>query len=304
MEAQDTIKPFPSTENLALSENESEFIYGGSIGINRILDMFRKRAPIGNNKTPAYPWHLYLLNGMTLFENVYEDKHTKNTIIELIEKDIEMLMIYASSYMSFFTKDRPTFIIYIPSYGLLPKSEVRSIPESKKKKWDMYEKVYRDIFQQNRMVQHQNEHGYQWVTKAGTQRLPHKELSRLIQSLPPKHYKKRTPIFLMSHIALDLHMSALVPNITLVERYTGLIKEPKNFGTKLNTNVSVPFNVYTHRLFGDKHLLHPLLKGKKKKTLEEKIATENWHLKTKTEIRNAILQHTEIASQQLDFIKL
>ena len=303
MDADDKIKPFPSTENLALSEDKSEFIYGGSIAINRILDMFRKQAPQSQNAYPKYPWHLYLISGMTLFDNIYEKDMTREVAAGRIQNDIDMLMTYASSYMSFFTKVKPTFLIYFPHYDSLPRPITRKLPASKEHKWRLYTSVFSDISSSS-VHKEETNYGHIWFSRVGRQRLPHKNLGDMIRRIPTAHRPKNTPLFLLSHMAMDLHLSKIVRPVTLAERYTGLIKTQDQFGSKLNTKVDVPFNTYTHRVFGDRHLMLPLISGKKKTALETYLADNNWKLKTDQEIRRDILHRTDITPTQLDAIKL
>ena len=303
MDEQDNVKPFPSTENLRLSEDKTEFIYGGSIAINRLLDMFRNHVPQGRTERPKYPWHLYLVNGMTLFDNVYEDKMRHDEVTSRIQNEIDMLMTYASSYMSFFTRTRPTFLIYIPQYKQIPSNLRRPTPKAKEDKWRQYKNVFLDITQKGFHKEETN-HGYLWFASIGNHRFPHKELTDMVRRTPTQHRPDNTPLFLLTHMVLDLHLSKTTRHVTLAERYTGLIKDHNSFGTKLNTKADVPFNTDTHRLFGDKHLLLPLIKGKKKTELEAYIAKRNWRLKTAYEIRQDILRQTDITQAQLDALKL
>lgn len=304
MDTQGTVKPFPSTKNLALSDDGSEFIYGGSIGINRILDMFRKNA-VSYDKMyrPKFPWFLYLVSGMTLFDNIYEKNMTREAAAHRIQNEIDMLMTYASSYMSFFTKTPPTFLVYLPHYDNLPRHLTRKILVSKEYKWRLYMGVFSDI-NNNRLHKEQTNNGHLWFTRVGPKRFPHKELSDIVRRIPDHQAPKGTPVFLLSHMPIDLHLSKTIPKLTLAERYTGLIKTQDQFGTKLNTKADVPFNTDTHRLFGDKHLLLPLIKGKKKTELETHIAENKWRLKTAHEIRQDILRQTDITPQHLDLLKL
>jgi hypothetical protein len=298
---------FPSTEGLGKSQDGSELVYGGSIAINRQLGRLRDLA--GQKDAP--PYLLYLINVYTLVDNIYS-KDTKVSILEdLLTTEINILTTYIEAYSSHFNSYmsksfKPTIIFYIPEYNIPSKYRREIDSKTQKGKIKLFYDLIRKSFGRNIVEMSSTGNSYRYMLPVGHVTYPHREIVPIVQRLSSKidYMFGSGPVGLISHITLDLHIGRLIPNIHLLERYTGDVLTYSQFGKKLDKGGRVPFNVYTHRAFGDDLLLEPLVQRKLKKELLEVAEKKRWMRLSPGEIAVHIKDVTGVSIADLGVLKI
>lgn len=296
---------FPSTESLEKSDDGSEFIYGGSVAINRHLGNFRDMA--GHRDAPRYG--LYLINLYTLVDNVYTKDIKVSDLENLLSTEIRLLTTYIEAYSSYFStvtmKFKPTIIFYLPQYNIPEKFKRQIDPKTHKGKI----KTFYDLVAKNvgRGIKEMPDTGesYRFMIPVGHGTYPHRDLAMSLPRLPSKVvHTGRGPIALFTHVTLDLHIGRLLSDVRLLQRYTGDTLSYSQFGSKLDKEGRVPFNVYTHRAFGDDLLLEPIAKRKVKKDLLDDAEKRRWMRLSAPEIANRIKEITGVSIEELGVLKI
>lgn len=277
---------FPDDRDFARSEDGSEPILGGSIGLNRILLMFKNAALV--DKAPQ--WGLYLINAATVFRNVHATWKPSGPIIKdlsdgeaitLFQKDIDLYITYLTAYLASITAGRSflnpyPLVVYYPNYGKIP-AKLRVEPQGKTLKvWEQYERIRKKAIGHNPENTFMNQYLSLWEIPVGAFAYPHVDLVKWVQNYVLNPQTKtayrwgKQKSLILSHCAIDLH--AKLNGLELIESNTGIVKPSQQFWTKLkvpNTLNPIPFNAVTHQAFGDSSLIKGLLqRGAKKKALE------------------------------------
>lgn len=293
---------FPSVEGLQISKDGSEYVYGGSIALNRILGRMRDLAPTG-----SYPFRLWLINTYTLFENVHTLDATLRTTSEAFHAEVNILLQYIEAYAASLPgKHRiPEVVFYHPTYTLIPDKRRREVKEGTKSgkarmQLDtLYQKFIRSEMAPGPVhLPRPNGLSSMWSVPVGRGSFPHRELSRwLQQSAPQLTYTSGEAVALITHCPMDLHIHRYVPGLIVFERYTGELLGTKDFGKKIDSTGTVPFNMYTHQVFGDKVHLKPLITPKQKRELLAIAEKRKWHHRSQQDIFNDIKTLTGLKSE-------
>ena len=140
----------------------------------------------------------------------------------------------------------------------------------------------------------------------GDRSTPHRDLASWIRAQAGKltYLHGQDTVALISHCVMDLYLSTRFPKLHLLERYTGSVKTERDFGTKLIPSGAVPFNLYTHRLFGDKIHLKPMIKGSMRDSVLKSAEKKNWTKLGQDAILAEITKLTEIPADQLVNVRL
>jgi len=290
---------FPATASLERSKDGSEIIAGGSIALNRTLNLLRDTAGTGT------PWRLWCINLYTLFENVCEDPMQPGPQLEAaLQNEIWLLVQYIEAYAAHIPGivRRPDIIFYAPDYGFIPKKLRRAIStETKGGKRQNAIDVTFAAFRNARIMKQPpvrpdtplTHPAYIPVGQGG---YPHRDLVRWIRDhgRALSYIYNQEPIALITHCPIDLHLRRYLRNVFLLERYTGNVLQPHEFGKKISTSPDVPFNTYTHQLFGDKVHLEPRVTGKLKAAILETAKEKKWPQRSESEIFSDILRLTKL----------
>ena len=106
------------------------------------------------------------------------------------------------------------------------------------------------------------------------------------QPITDLQYRK---VLLISHIPLDFDLYTRFAEFTLLESYTGSLKSVKQFGKKVFNNENIPFNKYTHLLFGDKWYLKSPLSRKDKQNILAQAEKEHWFIISLKDMRTKLI---------------
>ena len=298
---------FPDLAGLQKSDDGTEFIYGGSVGINRVLGHLRLQA----YSATKINYSLYLINVMTLIRNVDAKDQTDKVFLERLNLEIQLLILYISSYAGAtqYPKIIPTIVFYIPDYKAIPKAFARPVSDKLQRHYDLLKKLVQHLPSTSVLTKDLSDYK-QWLYYVGGSSLPHIDLSSAINkdfkvvSVYGNTYRTGDPICLITHFPIDLYLHRRVNNVHLLESYTGAVKTLSQFGTKINGNADVPFNPATHVLFGDDYHIAPLVKGKEKKMLLELATEKQWLQKPITIIVEDIKAKTSLTAEQLLAMRL
>jgi hypothetical protein len=285
---------FPSLETLDKSSDGSEYIYGGSVGINRILGFFRSNA-YNDNK---YNIRILIVNMFTLFRNVYKKDTSDAALEELLSTEIRLLSQYYEAYAYAMRTPtyRPILVTYIPDYeSAIPKDILHKKSETAKVMHDTYERIMNSNFAKHVLdVSTSGMTAYIVMTSKGI--YPVRTIMKFIQEnnamwkLSPVHNA-----VLISHCPLDWYL--LENNnmiISVLESYTGNMKFIYDIGERLSGSIHVPFNKYTHLLFGDKYHIGALVKPKDKKKMIDLAEKNHWTSRPREFIVSDICSHLQI----------
>ncbi len=300
---------FPNEAGLPRSADGSEAILGGSVGLNKILLLFKERSM----RDKALAWSLYLLNAFSIFRNVYDSELSNAQLREAFLKDCELFTTYLEAYISHLS-NRVTasvpLVVYFPNYDRIP-PDIRREKTAKALELDQRYQILAKTFPHSPTAVSQGEWSTRWIVPVGRQMLPHLELARWVQGYAMETHKSAyrwgQDVFLFTHCPIDLHIHKRVPNLSLVESYTAAIKSPLQFGTKFDTKLvpeaQIPFSVPTHRALGDSVHIAPIATGKIRKSLLEVAVINKWMRQSQEKVASDISYITKTPIAELNRIK-
>jgi hypothetical protein len=296
---------FPNIDNNPRGKN-GDIIVGASIGANRILLFFREQA-----RKPNRPlFNVYFINVFTIARNVWGSSNTLDMkideMMQLIDVDVEFLCTYIEAYHAHALSDsKPVIIFYVPRYDNIPIEARRTHTGNTLKLEILYKAMlikYGDLIKDISIT----EDSIRYLAPVGYHTLPHRELWSYVESKAFGNIGYSPEVLILTHCLIDLHLYRKIRSMTLMESYTGAIKMYKDFGSKLIDPdiVKIPFNTYTHRLFGDPINLEPLVRNKQKKEAIELAIARKWVNKTDSEIYSDIIRNLGIKDSALSLVKI
>lgn len=291
---------FPSVVGLERTQEGNEYIYGGSIAINRILDHLR-------TFSDKVPYRLFMINAYTLVNNVCSMlKHASPMQInDALNNEISHLRVYIDAYGKTHNVT-PIVIYYIPKYQYLPKELIR---DNSKNANGIVDAIYKDVIRQYlstpTLIDSEGYTLVEYTVPVGNHGFPHRELySWLLKQNIPGYIPDRDRVAILTHCIVDLHISSRLGNMTLLERYTGKAIPSKDFGHKLHSSGYIPFNIYTHRVFGDKLHFKPLVSSKDRDKLVNIAKEKKWMVSTADYVLKDIVNNTKLTISDLSILKL
>lgn len=304
------MKSFPDESLMERSQDGTEPIRGGSIGLNRILGRFVIKATTDHK--PEFS--AVIISAFTIFRNVWtmQQDADLSSLEEGFVKDVNLFLDYYDTYLSFTksallgSKQCPV-IIYFPDYRRLENGIRR---EHKGRQVELLAKYAKFLSRYNGRDElvRKLDHVHCFWIRAGDATYPHKEVSRKfreITSHPACAYSSGDRVALITHIPLDYHLSGRIRGIHLLESYTGELKAPDQFRFKLDKDGRIPFNTVTHVVFGDSVLIKPWVTPKVRKALFEQAVAERWLSRSEDDIRSKVAKTADIPLNELrkfDFV--
>src|SRR5574344_131947 len=266
--------------------NGIEVSYGIAPILGAISDISKKR----DRKV----WNLYIINIETLIRDRRDNTATVEQIARNVITDCPVLAQYIATYNNMVrgphTKINPVICFYIAQYENISKKYLREkFPKGTEERWAIRNRIS-EIITQEGFIESFEGTDILFTIEDGKKYWCHKGL---LQSLGGKYdnIPYRTTL-LISHVCSDFHLYRVFKDFTLLESYTGAFKQPKEFGKKVFGDESVPFNKYTHLLFGDKWYIKLQLDNKSRKLLKEHAAKNNWSvLPEKTILEQIVNMH-------------
>lgn len=282
---------FPDVSKLEKSQDGLNYIYGGSIAINGILDNLRNLAGRGT------PWKLLLVNGLTIANNVFDKDLSEKEMFDRYMVDCDMLGMYMEAYAaSFRDKYKMKMVIYLPDYSAISPNRLRDNSKNNNGRVQLFYDKVRKSLTTDKLVYMDTEYGIRSFIPVGSSgNLPYKYLASIIKS----NVLDRDHVALISHCALDLHVINRANNIHLLDRYTKNIIYQSEFGVKLDSEGRVPFGNVTHAIFGDKIHISPFVSGKKKTELLELASKQKWNYKSQQYILDTVVSHLKVKREDV-----
>ena len=289
-------------ESLKSETEDGSVIYGGSIGINSIMDHFYKkdRLPLSN---------VFFINLFTLYTNIFKINQ-KDKNFQLFKDEISIAKLYIETYTSLVELDMPYFIIfYVPDYQYIPKNRnlLNTIDSNKTKKNKAYvslmkewESVSKTQFGGlNTSLTINNGISIYFIKYGDRYGLPYKCISRDINKIKLSDYNLHN-VGIISHVPLD-YFSINKKEIYLLERFTGNLLQ--NFDKKMK-ELGCNFNKFTLQILGDKVILapHPKLVPLIPK-IRKLSKGKNWKLKKDIEILKEINTLLDKDLKFIDFVQ-
>ena len=295
---------FPDESSMDRSQDGTEVIRGGSIGLNRILGNFVKSA--NDDRKPQF--NAYMLSAFTIFRNIWATlpNPTKPDIEKAFVKDVNLFLEYYDTYLSCTVNDgsrnkHAPVIVYFPTYKHLQKDAMREHTGKQKELFDAYDIFYKTHGNDEGQVRKLDHVICYWI-KAGDQVYPHKELARKFKDIathPSSLYSSGDPVGLLTHIPLDLFVASRIRNVSLIESYTGKIKPSTEFKFKIDKDGRLPFQPSALVVFGDDILIKPMVMHKKRKDLLEEAERDKWVSRSEDDIRSKLVKALNIPSRSL-----
>ena len=105
-----------------------------------------------------------------------------------------------------------------------------------------------------------------------------------------KDMKNNHNVLMVSNHPVDYHVGSVSHTFRIVRSFTGEVVKYKQLGRIVFKNEILPFNLYTHALFGDKEDVKCSVTGNDKTKLLELAEKEEWLLKTKDYIKDRLYE--------------
>lgn len=241
-------------------------------------------------------WDTTIINVATIVRNNIDKNKTDEEIIKSTYSDLRNLNLAIYYYLEATKEsDNPYTIIFVPNYSKIPELFRRKLSPQEERIVTICNKIANSI---NNRKEGDSSSIFTmplYLVELGNNReLPYKQLVFKIGQINSNN-KNITKVMtrrymLISHIALDYHIfNTHIRDIKLLECYTGNVRTIKDLGQKLFKEDCIPFNQYTHALFGDSTRVKPIVTRKKREEFIEVAKRYKWNLKTPVEIKGQIV---------------
>ena len=189
---------------------------------------------------------------------------TKNEIQVLFDDIVEM-------FRSNNTIINPTLIVYFCDYkNIIPHSQYREPSHGKRVLTVAEDILLSSMAPDKRKVT--RPHDVSLVElPIGKGKFPHILLADELGLINNTHRVAH-----ITHHPIDYHIYKYTADYRLIQSFTGNILRPKDLGSKVFNNQSVPFNVYTHAVLGDNVDIKSSLSISTKRQLMDLAKKEHW----------------------------
>lgn len=279
-------------------DRDKKQVYNGlevSLGIAPILATLSNLSKL--RSCPA--WNLYLINVETIIRDRKDDQSTIAQRAKATLQDCTVLAQYIAAYsrvaLNNNHKVQPVLCFYLPHYEKIPKPYLKEkLPKGTEERWKVRDEVLKLLKSQSYQTQYEDVQ-VMYLEVGATGRWPHKDLlddlnKQLIYGKDKFDSIKYRKVLMVSHVPLDFHLYKVFQEFTVLESYTGNLKQFKQFGKKVFSDESMPFNKYTHLLLGDKWYLSTLVNNATKKQLKERAASSRWTLIPEADVLDTLLK--------------
>lgn len=258
-----------------------------SYGTTPVLEKLKELAKQGTHR-PQYM--TYLINVDTLIRNCYKKGDSITTMEQHVLTDAEQLATYIGAYITgdkITTQARPLVCFYVPYYELIPKTYIKTpLPGNYQAHIEVREKLLKSLIRAHWTTIDQP-FDMVFINAKGPWASPivYQDLKSKFKDIS----LRRT--LLLSHAYMDFHLVSVIPNMDLIESFTGKLKDKETFLKKVIPYEEVPFNKYTHLLFGDKLMLKSQIKRGDKPKVLKTAQFEQWNHLPALSVAESILNH-------------
>lgn len=278
-----------------------------SLGIQVILDALRDWS---QSSSSNLIWDTTLINVSTLVRNCIDKEVSDNAVANLVLKDISS---FAASLKEYYISksnkpDTPYIVCYIPDYSALPLAHSRQSSAVTIRVNQVLNLLKKEM---SKEMELETIYGIPvCVTSIGSKhKFPHQQLHEVMIScnkiLGKNMIRINTRRYVMiSHNPIDFHLHKAYPKrFYVLESYTGHMKEPDMFGVKVFKLPHIPFNQYTHLLFGDSVSVKPLAIRAVKKMFTDLAYKQRWSIKTPEQVKSDMVNTGQITSALLSTVR-
>ena len=270
--------------------------YPYSLGTQSLLDAITRFDP----KKEIYNWDTTIINiGTIVRNNLHKDKSDTRIIQETLN-DISALITNIYYYLkNNQVGDSPYIILFIPDYRkLIPLFRRKLSPNEER-----VESILKKLTNEIQDKKHGDKQMYfdmpvYFILAGNDIAMPYRHVFDKINVINGeiKSIKRvmTRKYLLISNVALDYYLFRCFRNVKLFECFTGLIKEERELGKKVFKEDGIPFNLYTHVLFGDTTKVKPLVSRNVKAQFIELAHKQKWVLKDDTSIRSSIIMKDQL----------
>ena len=265
--------------------------YPYSLGTQSLLDAITRFDP----KKDMYIWDTTIINIGTIVRNNLSKEKSDEQVIKETLNDISALITNIYYYLkNNQVGDSPYIVLFIPDYRKLVPLFRRKLSPNEERLEHILKKMSMEI--------NDKKHGDKqmyfdmpiYFTVAGNDLvMPYRHVVDRISVINNelKNIKRvmTRKYLLISNVALDYYLFRCFRNVKLFECFTGLIKEERDLGKKVFKEEGIPFNLYTHVLFGDSTKVKPLVARNKKTEFIELAQKQKWIFKDDNSIRSNIV---------------
>lgn len=275
---------FPDERTMERSADGSEPIRGGSVGFNRILGTFVERS-----KKDTEPFaDLFLINGMTVFRNIYQEDLTDTQLTQRWEHDLDLFSQYLGIYRVIQSGGNdpatPTqVVVYLPIYDMVPKEVRLSHSGTKLETFLLRWRKFYTAYKRNLGVLVDSPGVRMVCIAVGERNLPHREVDKYLFTDPIfQKARMSKKIVMITHVIMDYFICIRLPSIVVWESYTAKFKRKDEFGLRLDPSGDIPFNSLMFNLFGDKLFVRSVLDIKGKRFVRETAKRERFPMHSQT----------------------
>lgn len=277
--------------------------YQNSLGMNSIIQTFRSFTDYPN----APLFDTVMINIETLVRNNASAQKSISAIKDDAFLDLKSIAEIVTLYFSQNKNrlDNPYLLVYVPSYDALPELYRRKLTPTATQIKSVVESIRKNNFTNKNLEETKMQDFVCYSLKAGdVKKYPHTDIITSVSNDISKNRdftRFSTRRYLtITHNPIDFHLFSLIRNIRLLESYTGKIKSYDQLGMKVFKSPGIPFNKYTHGLFGDNVYVKGLAsKGKTKKAFIEMAVQKTWTAKGTSSILKDILSSNLIEGTQI-----
>lgn len=276
--------------------------YQNSLGMNSIIQTFHSFTDYPN----APLFDTVIINIETLVRNNTSAQKNMTTVMNDTFSDlrsiIETITLYFTQYKN--RLDKPYVLIYAPSYDALPELFRRPLNPTAVQIVNVVKNIRQRNFAEKDLEEEKVQDFVYYSLKAGhVKKYPHADIISTLNTINKSDTFTRSSMrryLTITHNPIDFHLFSFVRNIRLLESYTGKIKSYDQLGIKVFKSPGVPFNKYTHALFGDNVYVKGLAnKGKNKKLFIDMAIQKTWTAKPTLNILKDILSSNLIEGTQI-----
>ncbi len=292
------------SETLQTIRPDKEQTYNGlevSLGIAPILSTLSNLSNV--NSRPL--WTLFLINVETIIRDRKDDNQEVTKLAQAVLQDCSVLAQYIAAYCRHTLppqfKEKPIVCFYMAHYEKLPQIFLKDkFPKGTERRWEVRDEIERILNKQGWQDTY-DETQVVFEIAGAKGEWPHKQmLHDLSKAYPNLRYRK---VLMVSHVPLDFHLYRAFAEFTILESYTGALKQKNQLGVKVFNEQDIPFCKYTGLILGDKWYLKSLIKPAIRKRLREQAAKERWNFLPDREVLARLMQATYLQLPSDVFVK-
>lgn len=265
---------------------DERYSFGTGPPMNSVLDV----ADAGE-----FDRDIILINVSTLLRNRDDKSKSTQQLIAGVKDEMENIVLDFVGVASLRFIENMFVVFYVSNYtNVVPKEYRRPINANDARVLEGTQYFVKKYINPSRKV-YENINIVKLALQGPIQ--PQTKLVNLISAISNKR-----KILMLTHCPIDYHVKHRLPNLHLLESFTGKIELNKDtrlskYEPDLNTKVFgqwgefIPFNKSTHAILGDKKYIKPSIGVKEKRRMQDLAKREAWKLAPYESVRIKLQIH-------------